>query len=71
MNNLAKMLRELDLEKNSIEDIRNVLNFIANEIIKKRKDLYELKQYIAVTREYYSDGVDEELQAEITRIIGG
>lgn len=69
MKNLIAMLRELDLEKNSILDIRVVLNSIADELKKKEKDLYKLKQYIACTKEYYHDGVDEELQDELTRII--
>ena len=30
--NLIDMLREIDLEKNSTEDIREVLNFIADEL---------------------------------------
>lgn len=30
--NLIDMLREIDLEKNSTEDIREVLNFVAGEL---------------------------------------
>lgn len=30
--NLIDMLKEIDLEKNSNEDIRKVLNFIADEL---------------------------------------
>lgn len=58
MKNLIKMLRELDLNKNSIEDIRNVLNYIADELEKNR--LYVIS-FIKSTKEYYSDGIDEEL----------
>ena len=32
--NLISMLRELDLEKNDVETIRYVLNYIANELEK-------------------------------------
>ena len=31
--NLSDMLKEIDLEKNSKEDIRNVLDFIASKIV--------------------------------------
>ena len=58
MKQLINMLRELDLNKNSIEDIRNVLNYIADELEKNR--LYAIS-FIKSTKEYYSDGIDEEL----------
>lgn len=32
--NLLDMLREIDTEKNSAEDLREVLNYIANELEK-------------------------------------
>ena len=32
LKNLIDMLRELDLERNSIKDIRYVLNFIADRL---------------------------------------
>ena len=70
MKNLEKMLREINLERNTIKDIRFVLNFIANELNKKINDLYNLKKYIKSTQEYYSDGVDEELEDIIGKIIG-
>jgi hypothetical protein len=52
------MLKEIDLEKNSTEDIREVLDYIAYKLTMKQKCLIE---YIEETKEYYSDGVDEEL----------
>ena len=58
MKNLVLMLRELDLEKNSIEQIRYVLLFVAKSLEDKQKDLIS---FIKETKEYYSDGVDEEL----------
>ena len=58
MNNLANMLRELDLEKNSTDKIRMVLLYVARELDKKQKDLIS---FIKETKEYYHDGVDEEL----------
>lgn len=53
MNNLISMLRELDLEKNSKEQIRYVLNFIADELEKCciGVDLYT---YIEDEKEYDS-----------------
>lgn len=58
MNNLINMLKEIDLEKNSTEDIREVLDYIAYKLKMKQKILIE---FIEETKEYYSDGVDEEL----------
>lgn len=58
MKQLIKMLRELDLNKNSIEDIRNVLDFVA---FKLEQEKNELIKFIKETKEYYSDGIDEEL----------
>lgn len=58
MSNLINMLRELDLEKNSIDDIRYVLLFIANELEKKQKQIIS---FIEDTDEYYFDGVNEEI----------
>lgn len=58
MSNLIAMLRELDLEKNSIEDIRNILQIIANELEKKQKTIIS---FIKSTEEYYFDGVNEEI----------
>jgi len=52
------MLREIDLEKNSLLDIKVVLNYIANEL---EKDCNSIISFIKETKEYYSDGVDEEL----------
>ena len=37
--NLITMLRELHLTKNSIEDIREVLNYIADELEKYINDI--------------------------------
>ena len=37
--NLIQMLRDLHLTKNSIEDIRKVLDFIANELEKYVDDI--------------------------------
>ena len=42
MMNLIAMLRELDVEKNSKEDIKHVLNYIANEF---EKIIYGEGQY--------------------------
>ena len=67
MNNLIAMLRELDLEKNSKEQIRYVLNFIADELEKCciGVDLYT---YIEDEKEYDSvkenrDGVLDYLES--------
>lgn len=69
MNNLIKMLKEIDTQKNSSEDLRNVLNFIANEFQKKVYELNDLKCLIKETEEYYSDGIDEELIDAINHIL--
>ena len=58
MNNLINMLKEIDLEKNSTEDIKEILNYIAYKLKMKQKCLIK---YIEETKEYYSDGIDEEL----------
>lgn len=57
MNNLISMLRELDLEKNSKEQIRYVLNFIADELEKCciGVDLYT---YIEDVKENKNDVLD-------------
>lgn len=58
MNNLIKMLKEIDLEKNTKEDIRYVLDLIAFKLEQEKR---ELIKFIKETKEYYSDGIDEEL----------
>lgn len=67
MNNLIAMLRELDLEKNNKDQIRYVLNFIADELEKSciGVDLYN---YIENEKEYDSvkenkDGVLDYLNS--------
>ena len=39
INNMANMLRELDLEKNDIETIRAVLYYIARELNNIEKEM--------------------------------
>ena len=58
MNNLIDMIKEIDLEKNTKEDIRYVLDFVAFKLEQEKR---ELIKFIKETKEYYSDGIDEEL----------
>lgn len=67
MENLIAMLRELDLEKNSKEQIRYVLNFIADELEKglsiEEKQLQLLGNYFNIDNSNYEDGKYLELEA--------
>lgn len=58
MKNLIKMLRELDIDKNNKENIKSVLLFIADNLENKQKDIIS---FIKETKEYYHDGIDEEI----------
>lgn len=58
MNNLIDMIKEIDLEKNTKEDIRYVLDFVAFKLEQEKRKLIK---FIKETKEYYSDGIDEEL----------
>lgn len=70
MNNLITMLREVDTKKNSPQDLRTVLDFIADKFKHKVCELNDLKSFIKETEEYYSNGIDEELIDLINNIIG-
>lgn len=58
MNNLIDMIKEIDLEKNTKQDIRYILDFVAFKLEQEKR---ELIKFIKETKEYYSDGIDEVL----------